>query len=126
MKSEIISKVLYICINTKFDYRICILFCRFKELFLVYLFIILLVAIAFLILERQRFFGESKKTDSNKSFFGEGIWSGNFFKRKEFEDSSNNSTHLIQCDKCGTYIDKNEAINENGKMYCKECQKLPK
>ncbi|MWV62546.1 hypothetical protein DCO58_03615 [Helicobacter saguini] len=108
---------------------------------MVFLYIILLVGIAFLILERQRFFA---KKDSNENlnntqhlesnsqsyqnhnnstkkdgFFG--IFSGNYFQRDEFKN--NNSTNLIPCESCGKYVPQDEITKKDNKNVCKECAK---
>lgn len=110
---------------------------------MVYLYIILLIGIAFLILERQRFFGkkdsniqnnETQNIESNEqssqnynnssrknSFFG--IFSGNYFERDEFKNSSNNSTNMLSCESCGKYVPQNEIIKKDNKNVCKECAK---
>ena len=73
------------------------------ELKMVYLYIVLLVIIAFLILEREKFFGSvGKKSDYTN-------------------DESNTQLKLTQCAKCGIYISKNESLRKNGKDYCASC-----
>lgn len=101
---------------------------------MVYLYIILLVGIAFLILERQRFFG--KKEDSNtplesnnqdsinaprKKGFFDGIFSGNYFQREEFKQDNTNAINMQHCEICGGYFDKNQMISKDNKYICNNC-----
>lgn len=91
---------------------------------MVYLFIILLVAIAFLILERQRFLGDRESSPNSRgSFLNNGIWGGNFFKQKENKE---NTSNLIKCDKCGIYTPEQNTAKKDGKTYCNECERLEK
>ncbi|MDE6886374.1 MAG: hypothetical protein K2P17_05005 [Helicobacteraceae bacterium] len=43
-----------------------------------------------------------------------------FFRKKktEFESSDEISFDMIECEKCKTFISKNEAISKGGKHYC--------
>lgn len=107
---------------------------------MVYLYIIVLVGIAFLILERQRFFG--KKEDSNtlesngasssgqmienksenkpaKKGFFDGIFSGNYFARDEFKNE--NSVNMTRCESCGNYFEQNQMVTKDNRYFCKNC-----
>lgn len=49
-----------------------------------------------------------------------------FFKKNKNEETNNNNSsnektlNMLQCEKCKTYISKNEAYTSNGKFFCKK------
>ncbi|RDU62600.1 hypothetical protein CQA53_09180 [Helicobacter didelphidarum] len=69
---------------------------------MIYIYILLLVGIAFLILERKRFFGQ-KSYDSHAN--------------------NNHEMNLIQCSECGLYFPQENATFRQGKDYCQDCIK---
>lgn len=41
-----------------------------------------------------------------------------FFRKKVRDDNKNESITMVECHKCGCFINKDEALINNGKYFC--------